>query len=64
MPDSAKQIQDFVKAEIEDVYTETNFYKQEKISVPQFNKGILAGKKLAYEKVLDFISEMEKELNK
>lgn len=61
MLDSAKQIQDFIKAEIEDVYTETNFYKQEKISVPQFNKGILAGKQLAYEKVLDFISEMEKE---
>lgn len=63
MSESVKEIKDFAKAEIEDVYEELNFYNQQELSVPQFNKGILAGKKLAYEKVLDFISEMEKELN-
>ena len=63
MSNNIKQIQKFVKAGIEDVYEELNFYNQQELSVPQFNKGILAGKKLAYEKVLDFISEMEKELN-
>lgn len=64
MSDNIKNIKEFAKAGVEDVYTDLNFYRQQGISVPQFNKGILAGKKLAYEKVLDFISEMEKELNK
>ena len=63
MSNNIKQIQKFVKAGIEDVYTDNNFYAQSNIDVPQFNRGVLAGKKLAYEKVLDFISEMEKELN-
>lgn len=63
MSNNIKQIQKFVKVGIEDVYTDYNFYTQSKIDIPQFNRGVLAGKKLAYEKVLDFISEMEKELN-
>lgn len=63
MLNNIKQIQKFVKAGIEDAYTDYNFYSQSKIDIPQFNRGVLAGKKLAYEKVLDFISEMEKELN-
>lgn len=63
MSNNIKQIQKFVKAGIEDVYADYNFYSQSKIDISQFNRGVLAGKKLAYEKVLDLISKMEKELN-
>lgn len=59
MSNNIKQIQKFVKAGIEDVYTDISFYEQSKIDVPQFNRGILAGKKLAYNKVLEFIENME-----
>lgn len=64
MSNSIEKIKEFAKAGIEDVYTDLHFYNQQGISVPQFNRGILTGKKLAYEKILDIISKMEKELNK
>lgn len=59
MLNNIKQIQKFVKAGIKDVYTEFNFYQQQKITIPQFNRGIFGGKITAYEKVLEFIYELE-----
>lgn len=58
MIDNIKEIKDFVTFGIDDVYTDFRFYKQQKISVPQFNRGILTGKKLAYEAVLEFINNL------
>lgn len=64
MSDSIKEIKDFVRVEIEGLRKELTFYCKAQIPLSQISKGILFGKKLAYDKVLDFISEMEKELNK
>lgn len=64
MSDSIKEIKDFVRVEIEGLRKELTFYCKAQIPLSQLSKGILFGKKLAYDKVLDFISEMEKELNK
>lgn len=64
MPNNIEEMREFVKCEIKDVLTEMDFYKKEKISVPQFSRGMLVGKEHAYENMLSFISEMERELNK
>lgn len=57
-------VKDFLVGEIKELQYEGFLYCQQNIEVPPFDKGILIGKELAYEKVLDFISKMEKELNK
>ena len=59
-----ESIKDFLVGEIKELHFECILYCQQNIEVPPFDKGILTGKELAYDKVLDFISEMEKELNK
>lgn len=64
MPDNIKEIKDFVRVEVEGLRRELTFYCKAQIPLSQISKGILFGKNLAYGKVLDFISEMEKELNK
>ena len=64
MSDNIKEIEDFIKVEVEGLRRELTFYCKAQIPLSQISKGILFGKKLAYDKVLDFISEMEKELNK
>lgn len=63
MPIDIESIKDFLVGEIKELHIEGFLYCQQNIEVPPFDKGILIGKELAYEKVLDFISEMEKELN-
>lgn len=57
-------VKDFLVGEIKELQYEGFLYYRQNIEVPPFDKGILIGKELAYEKVLDFISKMEKELNK
>lgn len=57
-------VKDFLVGEIKELQYEGFLYCRQNIEVPPFDKGILIGKELAYEKVLDFISKMEKELNK
>ena len=64
MPDNIKEIKDFIRVEVEGLRRELTFYCKAQIPLSQISKGILFGKKLAYDKVLDFISRMEKELNK
>lgn len=59
MPDNVKEIKDFITIEAEELRREIMFYYQEQICVPQKDKGIMFGKKLAYDKVLDFIENME-----
>ena len=54
-----ESVKDFLVGEIKELNTETAFYCQQNIEVPPFNKGILTGKGLAYEKVLKFVYEME-----
>lgn len=64
MSGNIKEIEDFIRVEVEGLRRELTFYCKAQIPLSQISKGILFGKKLAYDKVLDFISEMEKELNK
>ena len=59
MQDNIDEIKEFINCAIKDVYTEFNFYQQQKITIPQFNRGIFGGKITAYEKVLEFIYELE-----
>lgn len=61
MSDNIKGIKDLVKLEVEALRREMVFYCNTQICLSQINKGILFGKKMAYDKVLDIISEMEKE---
>lgn len=63
MSESVKEMKDFVKVEAEALRKEIMFYYNTQTCLSYFNKGMLYGKKMAYDKVLDFISEMEKELN-
>lgn len=56
-------VKDFLVGEIKELQYEGFLYCRQNIEAPPFDKGILIGKELAYEKVLDFISKMEKELN-
>lgn len=55
-----ESIKDFLVGEIQELQTETAFYCQQNIEVPLFNKGILTGKGLAYEKMLKFVYDMER----
>lgn len=63
MSNSIEEMREFVQCEIKDVLTEIDFYKKEKMSVPQFSRGMLVGQEHAYENMLGFLYEMEKELN-
>ncbi len=57
MPDNIKEIKDFVKVEAEALRKEIMFYYDTKICLSQIGKGILYGKKMAYDKMLKFIDE-------
>lgn len=59
MSDNIQQLKKFVALEMEDVVTDIVFYYNEQICVPQKDKGILYGKKMAYQKVWYFIKDME-----
>lgn len=59
MSESAKEIKDFVKVEAEALRKEIMFYYDTKICLSQIGKGILYGKKMAYDKVLEFIKNVE-----
>lgn len=59
MSENIQQIKKFVALEMEDVVTDIVFYYNEQICVPPKDKGILYGKKMAYQKIWDFIEEME-----
>lgn len=64
MSGDIESVKDLLVGEIKELQYEGFLCRQQNIEVPPFDKGILIGKELAYEKVLDFISKMEKELNK
>lgn len=55
-----ESVKDFLVSEIKELNTETAFYNQQNIEVPPFNKGILTGKRLAYEKALKFVYDIER----
>lgn len=59
MPDSIKQIKKFVSLKFEYVVADIVLCCQGKISMSQFDKGVLAGKRMAYEDIWDFIENME-----
>ena len=59
MPDNIKEIKDFVTLEAEDLRREIMFYYKEQICVPQKDKGIMFGKKMAYDKMLSFVDRTE-----
>lgn len=59
MPNSIEEMREFVQCKMKDVLTEMDFYKKEKLSVPQFSRGMLVGKERAYENMLGFLYEME-----
>lgn len=54
-----ESIKDFLVGEIKELYIEIAFCRQQNIEVPLFDKGILSGKGLAYEKALKFVYDME-----
>lgn len=60
MLDNDKQIKDFVKVEAEALRKEIMFYYNTQTRLSHFNKGMLYGKKMAYDKVLEFIENMGK----
>lgn len=59
MLDNVKQIKKFVALQFEFVVADIVLGYQRKISVSQFDRGVLAGKRMAYEDVWDFIENME-----
>ncbi len=59
MLDNVKQIKKFVALQFEFVVADIVLGYQGKISVSQFDRGVLAGKRMAYEDVWDFIENME-----
>lgn len=59
MPDNIKGIKDLVKLEAEALRKEIMFYYDTKICLSQIGKGILYGKKMAYDKVLKLLESME-----
>lgn len=59
MPESVKEIKDFVKVEAEALRKEIMFYYNTQTRLSYFNKGMLYGKKMAYDKMLSFINTTE-----
>lgn len=59
MLDNVKQIKKFVSLKFEYVVADIVLGYQGKISFSQFDRGVLAGKRMAYEDVWDFIENME-----
>lgn len=59
MPESVKEIKDFVKVEAEALRKEMMFYYDTQICLSQLHKGILYGKKMAYDKMLSFVDSTE-----
>lgn len=59
MPESVKEIKDFVKVEAEALRKEIMFYYDTQICLSQINKGILYGEKMAYDKMLSFVDRTE-----
>lgn len=59
MLDNVKQIKKFVALQFEFVVADIVLGYQGKISVSQFDRGVLAGKRMAYEDIWDFIENME-----
>lgn len=59
MSESVKEIQDFVKVEAEALRKEIMFYYDTQICLSQINRGILYGKKMAYDKMLSFVDRTE-----
>lgn len=57
MPDSIEEIKELIKLEAEALRKEIMFYCDTKICLSQIGKGILYGKKMAYDKMLKFIDE-------
>lgn len=55
-----ESIKDFLVGEIKELHFEGILYCQQNIEVPPFDKGILTGKELAYEKALKLVYDMEK----
>lgn len=59
MPENIKEVKDFVKVEAEALRKEIMFYYDTQICLSQLNKGILYGKKMAYDKMLSFVDRTE-----
>lgn len=59
MPENIKEVKDFVKVEAEALRKEIIFYYDTQICLSQLNKGILYGKKMAYDKMLSFVDRTE-----
>lgn len=59
MSESIKEIKDFVKVEAEALRKEIMFYYNTQTSLSYINKGMLYGKKMAYDKMLNFINATE-----
>lgn len=59
MSESVKEIKDFVKVEAEALRKEIMFYYNTQTRLSYFNKGMLYGKKMAYDQMLSFINTTE-----
>lgn len=59
MSESVKEIKDFAKVEAEALHKEIMFYYNTQTRLSYFNKGMLYGKKMAYDKILNFINATE-----
>lgn len=59
MLDKVKQIKKFVSLQFEYVVSNIVLCYYGKISMSEYDKGVLAGKRMAYEDIWDFIEDME-----
>lgn len=57
MSESIEGIKDFIRLEDEDLCKELSFYCKAQIPLPQTVRGLLFGKKLAYDKILRLIDK-------
>lgn len=59
MPDSIEEIKELIKLEAEALRKEIMFYYNTQTPLLYFNKGMLYGKKMAYDKMLSFVDRTE-----
>ena len=59
MPDSIEGLKELIKLEAEALRKEIMFYYNTQTPLSYFNKGMLYGKKMAYDKMLSFVDRTE-----
>ena len=59
MPDSIEEIKELIKLEAEALRKEIMFYYNTQTPLSYFNKEMLYGKKMAYDKMLSFVDRTE-----